>query len=72
MLLRGFGAVTVGGTVADAVVRAWLLERGARAALDALSAGTPLAYTGGRGRGHYQETSAPARPGQLDTCLETA
>ena len=32
VLLRGFGAVTVGGSVADAVVRAWMLERGARAA----------------------------------------
>ena len=35
VLLRGFGAVTVGATVAEAVVRAWTLEQNARAALDA-------------------------------------
>jgi ribulose-5-phosphate 4-epimerase/fuculose-1-phosphate aldolase len=35
VLLRGFGAVTVGATIAESVVRAWLLEQNARAALDA-------------------------------------
>jgi ribulose-5-phosphate 4-epimerase/fuculose-1-phosphate aldolase len=65
VLIRGFGAVAVGGTVADAVVRAWMLERGARAALDALAAGTPLPYEAGAAAAFVPETSPPAR-GQLD------
>ena len=65
VLIRGFGAVTVGGTVADAVVRAWMLERSARAALDALAAGTPLPYPAGAAAAFDPETSPPAR-GQLD------
>jgi ribulose-5-phosphate 4-epimerase/fuculose-1-phosphate aldolase len=65
VLLRGFGAVTVGGSVADAVTRAWLMERGARAALDALAAGTPLPYPAGAAAAFDPATSAPAR-GQLD------
>jgi HCOMODA/2-hydroxy-3-carboxy-muconic semialdehyde decarboxylase len=44
VLLRGFGAVTVGATVADAVVRAWLLERAAQAVVTASSIGTPLSF----------------------------
>jgi ribulose-5-phosphate 4-epimerase/fuculose-1-phosphate aldolase len=44
VLLRGFGAATVGRTVAESVVRAWLLERSAAAVLAASVAGTPLVY----------------------------
>lgn len=44
VLLRGFGAATVGRTVAEAVVRAWLLERSAAAVLAASAVGAPLAY----------------------------
>jgi ribulose-5-phosphate 4-epimerase/fuculose-1-phosphate aldolase len=45
VLLRGFGAVTVGPTVAEAVVRATLLERAAQAVLTARMAGDPQVYT---------------------------
>lgn len=45
IILRGFGAVTTGATVGEAIVRATLLERAARAALSAAAAGEPLAYT---------------------------
>ena len=65
VVLRGFGAVTVGASVGDAVVRAWLMERGARAALDAHAAGTPLRYPPGAAGAVDPETSPPAR-GQLD------
>lgn len=65
VLLHGFGAVTVGTSVADAVVRAWLLERGARAALDALAAGEPQCYPAGAAVAFDPEHSAAAR-GQLD------
>jgi ribulose-5-phosphate 4-epimerase/fuculose-1-phosphate aldolase len=44
ILLRGFGAATVGRTVAEAVVRAWLLERSAAAVLAASAVDEPLAY----------------------------
>jgi ribulose-5-phosphate 4-epimerase/fuculose-1-phosphate aldolase len=44
VLLRGFGAVTVGRSIRDAVVRAWMLERSAAAALAAAAAGEPLPY----------------------------
>lgn len=44
VLLRGFGAATVGRTVAESVVRAWLLERSADAFLRASAAGTPLVF----------------------------
>lgn len=44
VLLRGFGAATVGRTVAEAVVRAWLLERSAAATLAASAAGQPRPY----------------------------
>jgi ribulose-5-phosphate 4-epimerase/fuculose-1-phosphate aldolase len=44
VLLHGFGAVTVGRSVREAVVRAWLLERSAAAVLAASAAGRPLAY----------------------------
>jgi len=46
VLLRGFGAVTVGRSVAEAVARAWLLERSATAALWASAAGAPRAFDG--------------------------
>lgn len=39
VLLRGFGAVTVGRTVGEAVARAWFLERSASAVLAASAAG---------------------------------
>jgi ribulose-5-phosphate 4-epimerase/fuculose-1-phosphate aldolase len=39
VLLRGFGAVTVGRSVKEAVVRAWFLEQSASAALTASAAG---------------------------------
>jgi ribulose-5-phosphate 4-epimerase/fuculose-1-phosphate aldolase len=45
VLLRGFGAVTVAPTVAEAVVRATLLERSAQAVLAARMAGEPQEYT---------------------------
>jgi len=44
VLLRGFGAVTVGTTVAEAVVRAWLLERAAQAMVTASAVATPLPF----------------------------
>jgi ribulose-5-phosphate 4-epimerase/fuculose-1-phosphate aldolase len=44
VLLRGFGAVTVGRSVAEAVVRAWLVERSAQATLTASAVGTPIPY----------------------------
>lgn len=44
ILLRGFGTVTVGRTVQEAVARAWLLERSAAAVLAAHAVGTPLPY----------------------------
>jgi ribulose-5-phosphate 4-epimerase/fuculose-1-phosphate aldolase len=44
VLLRGFGAVTVGATVAEAVVLAWLLERAAQAVVTAAAIATPLAF----------------------------
>jgi len=44
ILLRGFGAATVGRTVAEAVVRAWLLERSAAAVLAASAVAEPLTY----------------------------
>jgi ribulose-5-phosphate 4-epimerase/fuculose-1-phosphate aldolase len=65
ILIRGFGAVTVGSSVADAVVRAWLLERSARAALDAMAAGTPLSYPVAAAAAFDPDLGAPAR-GQLD------
>lgn len=45
VLLRGFGAVTVGRTVPEAVVRAIALERAAAAVLAASAAGEPRYYT---------------------------
>jgi ribulose-5-phosphate 4-epimerase/fuculose-1-phosphate aldolase len=65
VLIRGFGAVTVGSSVADAVVRAWLMERGARAALDAMAASEPLRYPPAAAENFDPDRSAPAR-GQLD------
>jgi ribulose-5-phosphate 4-epimerase/fuculose-1-phosphate aldolase len=44
VLLRGFGAVTVGRSVREAVVRAWLLERSAAATLAAAAVAPPLTY----------------------------
>jgi ribulose-5-phosphate 4-epimerase/fuculose-1-phosphate aldolase len=44
VLLRGFGAATVGRTVAEAVVRARMLERSAAATLAASAVGEPVAY----------------------------
>ena len=44
VLLRGFGAATVGRSVPEAVVRAWLLERSADAVLRAGALATPLTY----------------------------
>lgn len=45
VMLRGFGAVTVGASVGDAVVRATLLERSASAVLAARAIGEPVEYT---------------------------
>ena len=45
VLLRGFGAVTVGVSVAQAIVRATFLERAAAAVIRARSIGTPHEYT---------------------------
>jgi ribulose-5-phosphate 4-epimerase/fuculose-1-phosphate aldolase len=44
VLLRGFGAVTVGRSVREAVVRAWMLERSAAATIAAAGIAEPLAY----------------------------
>jgi ribulose-5-phosphate 4-epimerase/fuculose-1-phosphate aldolase len=44
ILLRGFGAVTAGSSVADAVVRATLLERSAAAVLAASAIADPHTY----------------------------
>jgi ribulose-5-phosphate 4-epimerase/fuculose-1-phosphate aldolase len=44
ILMRGFGAVTVGRSVEEAVARAWLLERSAAAVLTASAVGAPLPY----------------------------
>lgn len=44
ILLRGFGTVTVGRTVQEAIARAWLLERSAAAVLAAHAVSTPLPY----------------------------
>jgi ribulose-5-phosphate 4-epimerase/fuculose-1-phosphate aldolase len=44
VLLRGFGAVTAGATVAEAVVRAMFLERAAAAVLQASVAGEAPVY----------------------------
>jgi ribulose-5-phosphate 4-epimerase/fuculose-1-phosphate aldolase len=44
VLLRGFGAVTVGRDVREAVARAWLLERSAAATLSAAAAGEPRPF----------------------------
>ncbi|HEY3188510.1 MAG TPA: class II aldolase/adducin family protein [Solirubrobacteraceae bacterium] len=44
VLLRGFGAVTVGASLAEAVVRAWLLERAAAAVVAAAAIATPLPF----------------------------
>jgi ribulose-5-phosphate 4-epimerase/fuculose-1-phosphate aldolase len=45
VLLRGFGAVTAGATVAEAVVRALFLERAAAAVLQASVAGEAPVYS---------------------------
>lgn len=45
VLLRGFGAVTVGTSVAHAVVRATFLERAAAATIRAHVVGTPRLYS---------------------------
>jgi HCOMODA/2-hydroxy-3-carboxy-muconic semialdehyde decarboxylase len=45
LLLRGFGAITVGATVREAVVRGWLMECSAAATLAATMAGEPLPYS---------------------------
>lgn len=47
VLLRGFGAVTVGRSVREAVARAWFLERSAAAVLAASAAGDPHPYPPG-------------------------
>lgn len=44
VIMRGFGAVTVGTSPAQAVVRAWLMEQNAKAALAASAVGEPLSY----------------------------
>ncbi|MEV4421497.1 class II aldolase/adducin family protein [Patulibacter sp. NPDC049589] len=44
ILMRGFGSVTVGRTIEEAVARAWLLERSAAAVLAAYAVATPLPY----------------------------
>ena len=44
LLMRGFGSVTVGRTIEEAVARAWLLERSATALLAAYAVSTPLPY----------------------------
>lgn len=45
VLLRGFGAVTVGGSVAQAIVRAIFLERAAAATIRARVVGMPRVYS---------------------------
>jgi HCOMODA/2-hydroxy-3-carboxy-muconic semialdehyde decarboxylase len=45
VLLRGFGAVTVGVSVREAIVRAYFLERAAAGALSVLPIGEPIAYS---------------------------
>jgi ribulose-5-phosphate 4-epimerase/fuculose-1-phosphate aldolase len=45
VLLRGFGAVTVGATVAEAVIKATFLERAAAAVLQASVVGVPPVYS---------------------------
>lgn len=44
VLLRGFGAATVGRTVREAVARAWFLEQSAAASLAASAAGEPRPF----------------------------
>jgi ribulose-5-phosphate 4-epimerase/fuculose-1-phosphate aldolase len=63
VLLRGFGAVTVGATVAESVVRAWLLERAADAVVTASAVGRPLAFPAGAAQA-LADPDGPA-PAQL-------
>jgi ribulose-5-phosphate 4-epimerase/fuculose-1-phosphate aldolase len=63
VLMRGFGAVTVGATVAESVVRAWLLERAATAVVAASTIGRPLAFPASAARA-LADPDGPAR-GQL-------
>jgi ribulose-5-phosphate 4-epimerase/fuculose-1-phosphate aldolase len=60
VLLRGFGAVTVGATVAEAVVRATLLERSAAAVLTARAAGEPYEYTAAQADAFIARTAVVA------------
>jgi ribulose-5-phosphate 4-epimerase/fuculose-1-phosphate aldolase len=57
VLMQGFGAVTVGRSVGEAVVRATLLERGAAAVLAARAAGTPLTYSGAQAEKFLSRTA---------------
>jgi ribulose-5-phosphate 4-epimerase/fuculose-1-phosphate aldolase len=63
VLLRGFGAVTVGATVAESVVRAWLLERVADAVVTASAVRRPLAFPAGAAQA-LADPDGPA-PAQL-------
>jgi ribulose-5-phosphate 4-epimerase/fuculose-1-phosphate aldolase len=63
VLLRGFGAVTVGATVAESVVRAWMLERAADAVVTASAVGPPLAFPAGAAQA-LADPGGPA-PAQL-------
>jgi ribulose-5-phosphate 4-epimerase/fuculose-1-phosphate aldolase len=64
VLLRGFGAVTVGATVAEAVVRAWLLERAAQAVVSAAAIATPLSFSAAAAQ-PFADPDGPA-PAQLE------
>jgi ribulose-5-phosphate 4-epimerase/fuculose-1-phosphate aldolase len=63
VLMRGFGAVTVGATIAESVVRAWLLERAANAVVTASTIGRPLAFPAGAAQA-LTDPDGPA-PGQV-------
>jgi ribulose-5-phosphate 4-epimerase/fuculose-1-phosphate aldolase len=63
VLLEGFGAVTVGASVAEAVARAWLLERAAQAVVSAAAIATPKQLPPAAAE-EYFEPGGPA-PAQL-------
>lgn len=68
VMLQGFGAVTVGATVAEAVVRATLLERAAAAVLAAEAVGAPHAYTQEQASAFVARTAVVAE--QVDRAWE--
>lgn len=58
VLLQGFGAVTVGRSVAEAVVRATFLERAAAAVLSARTIGDPCVYSDEQAAAFASRTTA--------------